>query len=495
MPRGNSASRWPRIITALVVALFATVASERLFLNKPDDALESEAMQDVDVAGRLTGQFVEEPEPVSPAPNPISIALTLDSSAPIDTYLESAGLNAESARRWARFFESTASSKTLLRGHSLTLYKDAQTGDLRGFRYNLDDRVALSETTYGDGVIRSSQELIRYVMRPVAVSFRLKSDFSHEAARHDLPQPIIATLEYAFKNRHPLNDLPRGSNVKLIYQEKVSRDGSSRQVTGLEAAQIRLGGETFSAFAFRDENGQAHLYDASGEALGPESLRFPLNYQYISSGFTERRYHPILQEYRPHEGVDLAAQYGTPVKAVADGRVESAGWCGGLGRCVRIVHESGIVSIYGHLSRISPALEAGTNVRVGEVIGRVGSSGLSTGPHLHYALERDGHYVNPLTASLGIHHHVSPRMRNLFDHLKQDYLATLNRLPDLGGHFSAPHPGAVALSRAASTGDSAVSSAGRAGGQWSLAKLRTAAAPRAAMAASLTIGGRASVSR
>jgi murein DD-endopeptidase MepM/ murein hydrolase activator NlpD len=473
--------------------MFATVASMRFFLDGPNNAQDSEDTQDVDVAGHLASQFVEQPEPVNPAPNPIAITLTLDSSATIDTYLESAGLDRDSARRWAVFFESAASGRTLVRGHSLTLYKDAQTGDLRGLKYSLDDQVALSETAYGDGVLRSSQELIRYVMRPVAVSFRLKSDFPHEAALHDLPKPIIATLEYAFRSRHSLDNLPRGSNVKLIYQEKVSRDGITRQVTGLEAAQIRLGGETLSAFAFRDENGQPHLYDAGGEALGPESLRFPLNYQYISSGFSERRYHPILHKYRPHEGVDLAAQYGTPVKAVADGRVERAGWCGGLGRCVRIVHESGIVSIYGHLSRISPTLDPGSTVHVGEVIGRVGSSGLSTGPHLHYALERDGHYVNPLTSSLGVHHHVSPRMRTLFNHLKLDYLATLNRLPDLGGHFTAPHAGPIALTRAAGTADSAVSST--AGRQSSLVKLRAATDPRTALAEPLTISGRASISR
>jgi len=497
MPRGNSSSWWPRIITALVVALFATVASMRLFLDPPDNAQESEAAQGTDIAGRQGGQPVEEAEAVSPAPSAIAITVTLDSSAPVDGYLENAGLSAESAARWASFFKNSTDSKILLRGHSLTLYKDAETGDLRGLKYNLDDRVALSETTYGDDVIRSSQELIRYVVRPVAVSFRLKSDFLHEAARHDLPQPIIATLEYVFRDSHPLSDLPRGSNVKLIYQEKVSRDGSTSEVTGLEAAQIRLGGETYSAFAFRDENGQAHLYDASGEALGPQSLRFPLNYQYISSGFSEHRYHPILHEYRPHQGVDLAAQYGTPVKAVADGRVETAGWCGGLGRCVRIVHEGGIVSIYGHLSRISETVQAGSNVRVGEVIGRVGSSGLSTGSHLHYGLEKDGHYMNPLTASLGVHHHVSPRMRNLFDRLKQDYLATLNRLPDLGGHFSAPRPGpAGALAHVAGAGGSTASSGREAAGErLKLTSLRTAEAPRTAAAEPVTISGRASVSR
>jgi murein DD-endopeptidase MepM/ murein hydrolase activator NlpD len=272
------------------------------------------------------------------------------------------------------------------------------------------------------------------------VAFRLHDGFLRDAARNNLPQPIIATLQNAFQDRRSLATLPRGSAVKLIYQEKVSRDGTSTMVTGLQAAQIRLPGKTLTAIAFRDQNGGAHLYDADGMALGQQDLRFPLNFEYISSGFSFHRYHPILHEYRPHNGVDLVARYGTPVKAVADGRVEQAGWCGELGRCVRIQHEGGLVSIYGHLSEIEQGIDAGDLVTVDEPIGRVGSSGLSTGPHLHFGLERDGEYVDPLAQNLGVEHHVSPAMRSLFDHLKQNYLAVMARLPDFGGHFTLAHP-------------------------------------------------------
>jgi murein DD-endopeptidase MepM/ murein hydrolase activator NlpD len=228
--------------------------------------------------------------------------------------------------------------------------------------------------------------------------------------------------------------LPRGSDIKLIYQEKISRDGSAHYITGLQAAQILIGSKTLMALAFRDENGHPRLYDVNGRALDAETLPYPLTFQYISSGFTMYRYHPILHEYRPHVGVDLVARYGTPVKAVADGRVETAGWCGELGRCVRLLHDGGIVSIYGHLSEIEPELQTGTEVQVGQVIGRVGSSGLSTGPHLHYGLEKDGHYIDPLTANIGVDHQVSPRMRALFDHFKTEYLGIFSRLPALGNH-------------------------------------------------------------
>jgi murein DD-endopeptidase MepM/ murein hydrolase activator NlpD len=425
-------------LTALVVALFATVASARLFVVAPDQAQKPRASQDIEVAGHLEGPFIEDVEEVNPAPDPIAISITLEHTASVADYLKDSGLARTEANRWAQLFHESAVASDFQRGHSLTLYKDPETEDLRGLRYALNDRVAIVANTYGEGIIRSSHEFITYTIRPVAVSFRLKNDLQREAERNQLPKPIVTTLRYAFSSNRTLGHLPRGSNIKLIYQEKVSRDGTARFATGLEAAQIRFAGKTLSAFAFRDEDGQPHLYDSDGVALEPESLRFPVTFQYISSGFTMRRYHPILHAYRPHPGIDLATHYGTPVKAVADGRVEMAGWCGELGRCVRIKHENGIVSIYGHLSQISRTLERGGNVRVGEIIGRVGSSGLSTGPHLHFGLEKAGRYVNPLSETLGAHRHISPRMQSLFDHFKRTYLATMDRLPEFGGHFVAP---------------------------------------------------------
>jgi murein DD-endopeptidase MepM/ murein hydrolase activator NlpD len=391
-------------------------------------------------AGRIEPEYVEEPAVVSPAPEPITISLTIDRSASVLSYLEEAGLDPNEAQKWAWFFTKSAATDWLQSGHALTLYKDPEDGSLRELKYNLNDRVAVRERTYGDGVIRSSQELITYVIRPVAVAFKLNGDFSQEAERNALPQPIVATLAEAFRHQHPLTDLPRGSAVKLIYQERVSRDGTARVVTGLQAAEIRFGDQTLSAFAFRDPKGEAHLYNADGVALEPQSLRFPVQFKYISSGFSFHRYHPLLHEYRPHAGVDLAAEYGTPVKAIADGRIETAGWCGELGRCVKIDHDGAMVSIYGHLSAITPGLEPGNQVHIGELIGRVGSSGLSTGSHLHFAIEKNGQFVNPLTESLGTHNTVSPQMRALFDRLKLRYVAMMNRLPQMGGHFTAPHP-------------------------------------------------------
>jgi len=117
----------------------------------------------------------------------------------------------------------------------------------------------------------------------------------------------------------------------------------------------------------------------------------------VTSGFGER-FHPILHRMRMHDGVDLAAAWGTPIVAAADGRVASAGWRGGYGRAVEIVHAGGIETLYGHMSRI--AAQPGESVRQGQVIGYVGASGLATGPHLHYEVHKDGRLVNPLSVNM-----------------------------------------------------------------------------------------------
>jgi len=497
MLRGKNIIHWRRTFVAMVVAVCATAGSVRLLV--PDLMLshifavretEPAVTADVDVAGRLDTDFIPQNPIVRPAPEPVTITLSLDHTRPASTYLQEAGLDGDTAQRWEAYFDAAAGGRNFEKGHSLTILKDPETGDLRGLRYNLDDRIAVSEQTYGAGVFRSSQELIRYVFRPVAVSFKLRSNFLQDAGRQDLPRSIIDTLDYAFRNDQPLSSLPRGSNIKLIYQEKVSRDGSARFATGIQAASISFGGKTLTAFAFRDENGEPRLYDGDGVALGPQALLMPVNFDRVSSEFSLRRYHPILHEYRAHEGVDLAARFGAPVKAVADGQVESAGWCGGLGRCVRIRHEGGIVSIYGHLSRIADGIREGSTVRVGQFIGEVGSSGLSTGPHLHYAIEKDGQYVNPLNQDLGVNHRVSPRLRALFDRFKQDYLTALNHLPT-GGHFT------VALPSASAAGNVVISTAGasRSSGSRVARHAFSAIARVEHTAVAMPISGRASIMR
>ncbi len=136
-----------------------------------------------------------------------------------------------------------------------------------------------------------------------------------------------------------------------------------------------------------------HYYDPEGHPMRRQFLKTPLRYRRISSYFG-MRWHPILKRYRHHHGVDFAAPYGTPVSSIGDGVVVFAGWKGGYGKYIRIRHPNGYMSGYGHLSRIY--VRRGQRVKQGQLIGRVGSTGLSTGPHLHFEILKDGRFVNPL---------------------------------------------------------------------------------------------------
>jgi murein DD-endopeptidase MepM/ murein hydrolase activator NlpD len=143
-------------------------------------------------------------------------------------------------------------------------------------------------------------------------------------------------------------------------------------------------------------NGRTEYYSPDGTNLRKAFLRSPLNYRRISSRFSHSRYHPILKIRRPHLGVDYAAPAGTPVVSVADGRVSYAGWKGGYGRYVEVKHTGGCYTAYGHLSRFGKGIKKGVRVAQGQVIGYVGSTGLSTGAHLDYRVRMQGRYVDPL---------------------------------------------------------------------------------------------------
>ncbi|MFQ5532827.1 MAG: peptidoglycan DD-metalloendopeptidase family protein, partial [Candidatus Methylomirabilales bacterium] len=162
-------------------------------------------------------------------------------------------------------------------------------------------------------------------------------------------------------------------------------------------AQYKNRGKTYTGIYFETRPGKGDFYTPKGRSVRKTFLRSPLRFTRISSRYTHRRRHPILGGIRPHLAVDYAAPYGTPVWAVAGGVVIKAGWDGGSGRSVLIRHRLGYRTMYNHLSRFARGIRKGVRIRQKQVIGYVGSTGLSTGPHLDYRVIKNGRFVNPLT--------------------------------------------------------------------------------------------------
>ena len=187
-----------------------------------------------------------------------------------------------------------------------------------------------------------------------------------------------------------------GDRFKLIFED-VYVNGSKRSHGDILAAEFVNNGKTYRAIASRDKDGELRYYSPDGKSMQKTFLRTPVKFSRISSRFTKARYHPVLKKTRAHKGVDYAAGRGTPVRATATGRVIHAGRKGGYGNTVIISHGSTYSTLYAHLSSYSRGIAKGSKVKQGQTIGRVGSTGLASGPHLHYEFRINGKHVNPLT--------------------------------------------------------------------------------------------------
>ncbi|MEW6601597.1 MAG: peptidoglycan DD-metalloendopeptidase family protein [Nitrospirota bacterium] len=189
-------------------------------------------------------------------------------------------------------------------------------------------------------------------------------------------------------------DVKKDDSVKIVV-EGLYLDGTFKKYGDIYSVEFINNGQVYRAYRFVND-GRTDYYDESGKSFRKAFLKAPLNFRRISSSFASKRFHPVLKSYRAHHGVDYSAPTGTPVSAVGDGKVVFAGTKGGYGRLIAIRHTNGYESYYGHLSRIYKGIRSGTRVFQGQTIGYVGSTGLATGPHLHYEVKINHKSVNPL---------------------------------------------------------------------------------------------------
>jgi murein DD-endopeptidase MepM/ murein hydrolase activator NlpD len=187
----------------------------------------------------------------------------------------------------------------------------------------------------------------------------------------------------------------------FIYLEKTFCDSNFLEYNNLIMMRYKGNyvGDYYGIY-YRDPEGNEDYYNLKGESLRKSLLKSPLRYSYISSYFTKRRFHPILKIWRPHHGLDYVAPIGTPVSTIGDGVVSFKGWKGGYGNLIEIKHKNGFKTRYGHLSKFAKGIYNNKKVKMGELIGYVGSTGLSTGPHLHFEMHKDGVAINPLKVNI-----------------------------------------------------------------------------------------------
>jgi murein DD-endopeptidase MepM/ murein hydrolase activator NlpD len=224
-------------------------------------------------------------------------------------------------------------------------------------------------------------------------------------------------------------DILQGDSFKILYEQRTFRGQSNKAQLRIMAAELINAGQKMTAIYFEKQKGMGAYYNAEGRSLARSFLRFPLEFTNITSRFTESRFHPVLKTSMPHTGVDFAAERGTPVRAVGDGIINQAGWNGSYGKLVEIQHDASFTTRYAHLDGYGNGIRSGAVVKKGQVIGFVGSTGRTTGPHLHFELYKDQQYVNPLSLDFPAEDTIEPALLRLFENQKNTFLVELTSLP------------------------------------------------------------------
>jgi len=272
-------------------------------------------------------------------------------------------------------------------------------GELVGLERKLSDSETLKVTRDANGF---SSDVLE---NPLEVRTRTASTVIHSslfqaAADADLDERVAFELAEIFQyDIDFVLDIQPEDRFTVVYEE-VFQDGTYLRTGNILAAKFINDGREYRAVRYVDAQGHGEYFTPDGRSLRKAFIRAPVQFSRISSRFNPSRRHPVLNTMRAHKGVDYAAPVGTPVRAAGEGRVRLVGRQGGYGNVVELEHGSGVVTVYGHLSRFASKLHRGQRVALGEVIAYVGQTGLATGPHLHYEYRIRGVHKNPQTVPL-----------------------------------------------------------------------------------------------
>ena len=277
------------------------------------------------------------------------------------------------------------------RKKKINLTKNLESGD---FIYNEVNTNLDKKIVYKDGVIKRS-------LYSAAISKKIKPNIIIDFAR-------IYGFQIDFQR-----DIRKNDTFQILYEVYVDENSEVIETGNILFANINLSNQDNELYFFNKKNYEGH-YDIQGKSAVKALMKTPINGARLSSSFGMRK-HPILGYNKMHKGTDFAAPKGTPVMASGDGQIIKAAWCGGGGNCVKIKHNQTYSTVYAHLSKFAAGIKKGTRVKQGRIIGYVGSTGLSTGPHLHYEVIENGKKINSQKLKLPSGKILKGKMRKLFE--------------------------------------------------------------------------------
>jgi len=298
-------------------------------------------------------------------------------------------------------------------------------GHLKSIILNLNRLKSIQIYKTKQGIYLSKLTQRKPEIIPAYISGTITDSLFSDAEKAGLTQRQIMQLTNIFSWEIDFSsDLRKGDHFSVLY-EKRFLNGKKISNGRLLVATFTNKGNIHKAVLFTNKEGQSNYFTPSGKSLKTAFLRMPIAFARISSHFSLRRKHPVLHLIRAHKGTDYAAARGTPIHASGNGKIVSVGWKGGYGRTILIRHSHGISTLYAHMSRFKKGIKPGVKVKQGETIGYVGSSGLATGPHLHYEFRVNGIQKNPEKVKLPHAPAIASSQRLAFKQQSAFYLTQL----------------------------------------------------------------------
>jgi murein DD-endopeptidase MepM/ murein hydrolase activator NlpD len=289
--------------------------------------------------------------------------------------------------------------------------------------YDIDDETMII-VEKNEEEVSISEEKIKYELKDAQSETTITSSLYLDGTSIGMSNKAILDLASIFSwDIDFATNIQTGDSFNVIYQNRY-RDGEFVGVGDILAARFTNSGVDYYAFLV-EQDGVRNYYNEVGESKERLLLKTPLNYSRISSNFSYSRKNPVNGNFASHRAIDLAAPTGTPIESVGGGVVEYAGWNGGYGKYIRIRHGNGFKTAYAHLSNINSKVVKGGIIEQGQLIGAVGSTGNSTGPHLHYELWKEGVPVNPFTTDLPGGEAITEELENVFQRVLSLYIDRL----------------------------------------------------------------------
>jgi murein DD-endopeptidase MepM/ murein hydrolase activator NlpD len=330
--------------------------------------------------------------------------VTIDKGDTLDQVFESFGVPKAMSVEAVNSLKGIFSPRQFKIGQQITmLFNPTSDGgrQFRGYRFAADplrDVIVLDDAGKGlFGATVVNKELKNVV---TAKQGRITGSLVGATSRAGVPYSVVAEMIKVYSyNIDFQRDIHEGDSFEVMYQAKTDKDGGAHGAGDMLYARLILGGTEYPIYRYVSKDGSVDFYKADGTNNKRGLMKTPTDATRISSGFG-MRFHPILGYNKMHKGIDFAAPIGTPIYAAGDGTIKSVGWVNGYGNFIRINHNATLGTGYGHMSRFAAGIHPGIHVKQGQVIGFVGMTGRTTGPHLHYEILINGTQVNPTTVKI-----------------------------------------------------------------------------------------------